>query len=63
MKNPDEIEINGVMLDVILEKHDDWILNKKGGERANLSYADLRYVNLRSADLRHIDLSHADLRF
>ncbi|EKA2549999.1 pentapeptide repeat-containing protein [Listeria monocytogenes] len=43
-------------LDIILENHGKWLLNE-GGERADLSYA-----NLTNADLRHADLSVANLR-
>ena len=44
-----------------------WLEGKKGGECANLSYADLidtdlSYANLSYADLSYADLSHADLR-
>lgn len=58
-------------LKIILEKHRKW-LNNNGGERAdlsganlrraNLSGADLCYADLRDADLRRADLSDADLR-
>ncbi|HAC0841282.1 TPA_asm: hypothetical protein GYZ97_13910 [Listeria monocytogenes] len=52
-------------LDIILENHGKWLLNE-GGERANLSNADLkntnlRFANLRLADLRGANLSYADL--
>jgi uncharacterized protein YjbI with pentapeptide repeats len=52
----------------ILKKHQKWLDNEKGGERADLSSADLRYANLRyadfrSADFRSADLSSADLRY
>ena len=40
----------------IIEKHRMWLREVKGGERANLSYADLS-----SADLSYADLSYADL--
>ena len=36
-------------LDEILRKHDLWINDMDGGERANLRSANLRYANLRSA--------------
>ena len=54
-------------LEKILEKHQMWLEGKKGGECANLSYADLidtdlSYANLSYADLSYADLSHADLR-
>lgn len=44
-------------LDKILEKHKMWLMDREGGEKA-----DLRYTDLTSADLRYADLSHADLR-
>ena len=52
----------------ILEKHKKWLeTDGKEGERADLSYADLRgadlsYANLRGADLSYADLDYADLR-
>ena len=50
----------------ILDKHKKWLNDKEGGEKANLSYANLRYVDLsctdlRSANLRYVDLSCTDL--
>jgi len=45
----------------ILDRHGKWLRNEEGGERADLSYADLSSANLRSADLRSADLSYADL--
>jgi hypothetical protein len=45
----------------ILEKHNKWLNNKDGGEKANLSGADLRWADLRWADLRWADLRGADL--
>jgi len=59
-------------LNTILEKHALWVKSSEGGERANLSGADLRDAdlsganlsgaNLRGADLRGADLRYADLR-
>ena len=46
----------------ILEKHKKWLNAEDGGERANLSGADLRDTNLRGANLRGADLSGANLR-
>ena len=46
----------------ILEKHEKWLINEDGGERANLSDADLRGANLSWANLREANLSEADLR-
>ena len=53
-------------LDSILEKHIMWLNNEPGGERANLSganlcRADLSCTNLCRADLSDADLSEADL--
>ena len=45
----------------ILSEHSKWIKGK-GGERANLSGADLRGADLSRADLRWADLSGANLR-
>jgi hypothetical protein len=47
----------------ILVKHKMWLLNQDGGERANLSSADLSYADLRYANLSSADLSYADLRY
>ena len=51
----------------ILQKHEMYLNGEEGGEKANLSYAnlrsaDLRSANLSSADLRSADLSSANLR-
>ena len=53
-------------LDVILEKHKEWLNDKRYGKRADLSYFDLSHANLSNANLRSSDLccanlSHADL--
>jgi len=55
-----------------LRKHKLWVCGEDGGERADLSYANLRnadlsyvdlsYADLRAANLRNVDLSYADLR-
>nr|WP_264319101.1 pentapeptide repeat-containing protein [Listeria monocytogenes] len=52
--------MNQAELDVVIEKHEKW-LRDGHGERADLSYADLRGANLSYADLRRADLSYADL--
>ncbi len=49
-------------LNVILQKHKDWLDGAEGGKRANLRHADLRHANLRGADLRHADMTDANLR-
>ena len=51
----------------ILNKHKMWLRDEEGGERADLSNADLRgfdlsNINLSGADLRNIDLSYTNLR-
>ena len=51
----------------VIALHEDWLNNKIGGERAdlsgaNLSGANLRRANLGEADLRRADLRRADLR-
>ena len=68
--------LNQEELNEILEKHEMWLKNEKGGERAdlinvdlrsidlsnvNLSGADLRNANLGGADLSNVNLSNADL--
>ncbi|EAE6416992.1 pentapeptide repeat-containing protein [Listeria monocytogenes] len=58
--------MNQAELDVVIEKHEKW-LRDGYGERANLSYADLRRAdlsgaNLRGANLSYANLSYADLR-
>ena len=67
MRNIKEVSINRVSLEVILKKHEKWLNDEIGGEKADLSQADLsqadlRNVNLRGADLRGADLSYANLR-
>ena len=42
----------------ILEKHSLWLLEKEGGERA-----DLRGIDLCDTDLRGANLCNADLRY
>ncbi|EIZ2062110.1 pentapeptide repeat-containing protein [Listeria monocytogenes] len=49
-------------LDIILENHGKWLLNE-GGERADLSNADLKNTNLRFANLRGADLSNVNLSY
>ncbi|HEL9004471.1 TPA: pentapeptide repeat-containing protein [Listeria monocytogenes] len=49
-------------LDIILENHGKWLFNE-GGDRADLSNADLKNTNLRFADLRCADLSGANLSY
>ena len=59
--------MNKKELQKILDDHKLW-LNDDGGEKANLSGADLRYAdlsdaNLHDADLHDANLSGADLRY
>ena len=46
----------------ILEKHNKWIMNEEGGERADLYEATLCGADLREADLRGANLWGANLR-
>ena len=46
-------------LKVILDKHSQWLADNEEGERADLSYADLRSADLSYADLRSAYLSSA----
>ena len=55
-------EITKDALSEILKKHLSWINDEPGGEKADLSYANLRHADLSYADLRSADLSYADLR-
>ena len=48
-------------LQEILEKHQKWLNDEEGGERANLRYANLSRADLSCADLSCADLSCADL--
>ncbi|EJC5372651.1 pentapeptide repeat-containing protein [Listeria monocytogenes] len=53
--------MNQAELDVVIEKHEKW-LRDGYGERANLSYADLRRADLSGADLSGANLRRANLR-
>ncbi|KAA9506102.1 pentapeptide repeat-containing protein [Listeria monocytogenes] len=53
--------MNQAELDVVIEKHEKW-LRDGYGERANLSYADLRRADLSGANLRGANLRRANLR-
>lgn len=52
-------EYTQVELKLILEKHQKWLNNEKGGEKADLSSANLRSADLSYAisDLRFVSLS------
>ena len=47
----------------VLELHKKWLNNEQGGERANLSGAELSEANLRGADLHWADLRGAELHW
>jgi len=49
-------------LEKIVSKHDKWVREEDGGERANLRRAYLSGADLRGANLSGADLSGADLR-
>ena len=51
--------MNKENLNKVLESHKKWILNNDEGERADLTYADLRGADLIDADLRGADLRDA----
>ena len=53
--------INQEELKEILKKHEMWLKDEKGGERADLSNADLSSVNLWNANLIYADLNGANL--
>ena len=60
-------EVSKKELDIILERHIEWLADSTKGERADLRSADLRsanlsYADLRAADLRSANLSYTDLR-
>lgn len=61
-------KLSNEKLQTILKKHNKWLNDEKGGEKAdlrsaNLRHANLRYANLRFADLRFADLRSANLRY
>ena len=55
------MKISAKKLQEIIKSHGRWLRNEEGGERANLSGANLRSANLSSAYLRSADLSGANL--
>ena len=61
MRKISEIYVNGVCLIDILGKHEKWLNEEDGGERADLSYANLSYTDLSRVDLNDADLSYANL--
>ena len=62
MRNIKNVIINGgITLEEILDKHEKWLNDEKGGERAILKNADLSYVDLSSINLFDADLYNADL--
>lgn len=55
-------EISIEELKQIIEKHEQWLNNKKDGERANLSCINLHGVDLRGVDLQNAILCGANLQ-
>ena len=55
--------MNKEELQEILEKHQKWLNDEEGGERANLSGANLRRSNLSGADLSRANLRRANLSY
>lgn len=49
-------------LSMVLNRHKKWLNNEEGGEKADLSGADLSRANLIGADLSRANLSRANLR-
>ena len=56
------MKISAKKLQEIIKSHGRWLRNEEGGERADLSSADLSSADLGSADLSSADLSSANLR-
>ena len=56
------MKISAEKLQEIIKSHGRWLRNEEGGERANLSDADLSGADLSDADLRGANLSGAYLR-
>ena len=50
-------------LQEILVKHEQWLNDDEGGERANLQEANLRGADLQEADLQGANLQEADLQW
>ena len=46
----------------IIKKHEKWLIDEDGGEKADLQHADLQHADLQDADLQHANLQHANLR-
>ena len=57
-----EIMCGGLSLKIVLERHRKWVRNEDGGEKANLSGANLSGAYLRDANLSGANLSGANLR-
>ena len=55
------MKISAKKLQEIIKSHGRWLRNEEGGERADLSGADLRSADLSGADLSSANLSSADL--
>ena len=55
-------QLRNALIATILEKHQEWLLGKEYGVRANLYGANLTGANLSEADLYRANLSEATLR-
>jgi uncharacterized protein YjbI with pentapeptide repeats len=62
VKEEIKMKMNEDELKIVLDKHEKWLNDEEGGERADLRDANLRYANLRYANLQHADLQGANLR-
>ena len=56
-------KITQEQLEEILHKHKLWLLDKEGGEKADLSYVDLAGADLTGANLRCANLIGANLEY
>lgn len=59
--DPNLTHITQAQLDILIEKHESFIVARKGGARANLSYHDLRGMNLAERNLSDADFTGASL--
>ena len=62
MRDIKEVVIGGITLEEILNKHEKWLKDEKGGEKAKLIKVDLSFVDLRGVNLINVDLRFSNLR-
>ena len=56
-------KITQEQLEEILHKHESWLEDKEGGEKADLSYVDLTGADLTGASLEGADLRYDNLGY